>query len=107
MREEETMGLAERRSDLRASCRIEIQCASADALFSGTLLNVSTTGAYLETSVTPPPTEGSQLTLLWKVGSQKVQAEAIIVWSHPSGSVGLRFVDRLPMNVVRDSGLKY
>ena len=99
------MGLAERRGDLRASCRIEIQCAGADSLFSGTLLNVSSTGAYLETSATPP-LEGAQLTLLWKAGAKKVQADAVIVWSHASGALGLRFLRPLPLSIVRESGNK-
>ena len=96
------MGLAERRRENRARCRVEVQCAGSDALFSATLLNLSITGGYLETAAHPPP-EGASLTLLWRAGPRKVQADAVIVWSHPSGGVGVRFIDRLPATVVRES----
>jgi hypothetical protein len=96
------MGLAERRRESRASCRLEVQCAGSDALFRGTLLNLSPTGGYLETAAQPPP-EGATLTLLWRAGAKKVQADAVIVWSHGSGAVGVRFVDPLPATVVRGS----
>ena len=96
------MGLAERRRETRASCKLEVQCAASDALFQGTLLNLSATGGYLETNATPPP-EGAELTLVWRAGAKKVQVEAIVAWSDESGAVGLRFVDRLSAAIVRDS----
>ena len=101
-RRELFMGLAERRREARESCRVEVQCAGSDSLFRGTLLNLSATGGYLETAAQTPP-EGASLTLLWRAGAKKIQAEAVVVWSHDSGSVGLRFIDRLPTTVVRDS----
>jgi len=101
-REDFSMGLAERRRETRASCKLEVQCAASDALFQGTLLNLSATGGYLETNATPPP-EGAELTLVWRAGAKKVQVEAIVAWSDESGAVGLRFVDRLSAAIVRDS----
>ena len=96
------MGLAERRRETRATCKLEVQCAASDALFQGTLLNLSSTGGYLETTASPPP-EGSELTLVWRAGAKKVQVEAVVAWSDASGAVGLRFTDRLPAAVIRDS----
>jgi len=100
-----SMGLAERRRESRATCRVEVQCAGSDSLFRGTLLNLSATGGYLETAAAPPP-EGAGLTLLWRAGARKVQVDAVVAWSHASGSIGVRFVDRLPAAVVRDSRQK-
>ena len=96
------MGLAERRRESRASCRVEVQCAGSDSLFRGTLLNLSTTGAYLETAAAPP-SEGANLTLLWRAGNKKVQVEAVVAWVIPTGGLGVRFLDRLASSVVRDS----
>src|SRR5262245_31600787 len=96
------MGLAERRRETRGSCKLEVQCAGSDSLFRGTLLNLSATGGYLETVGDPPP-EGASLTLLWRAGTRKVQADAVVVWSHSTGAVGLKFIDRLPAVVVRES----
>jgi hypothetical protein len=97
----DAMSLAERRGADRSSCRLEVQCAGADSLFRGTLLNLSATGGYLETAT--PPAEGATLTLLWNAGQKRVQAEAVVVWSHESGAVGLRFAEPLGSNVLRES----
>jgi hypothetical protein len=99
------MALAERRRETRAVCRLEVQCAASDELFRGTLRNLSVTGGYLETTGQPPP-EGAALTLLWRAGARKVQVDAVVAWSHASGAVGIRFVDRLPAAVVKDSRLR-
>jgi hypothetical protein len=99
---EAMMGLAERRRETRASCRLEVQCAGSDALFRATLLNLSTTGGYLETNAHPPP-EGASLTLIWRAGGKQVQADAVVVWSDESGAIGLRFVERLAAQVIRES----
>src|SRR5262249_59692017 len=82
-----SMGLAERRREARETCKVEVQCAASDSLFRGTLLNLSATGGYLETTSHPPP-EGSTLTLLWRAGAKKVQVEAVVAWSDTTGAVG-------------------
>jgi acetoin utilization protein AcuB len=89
-------GEQERRQARRFSYLCEARCEAHGGLSIGRITNISTTGAWIETSA--PPTEGSILKLCFTAGLVDVTTQARVVHQLLGKGMGIAFQDLSPQH---------
>ncbi|MDY6837128.1 MAG: PilZ domain-containing protein [Thermodesulfobacteriota bacterium] len=86
----ETWERRERRRDPRHSCSISVTCATEDHVFEDSFGNISTGGAFVETSEALSPGEDMTLTFSSPDLETPIKIKGKVVWRTSQG-IGVKF----------------